>query len=148
MNIFLVLNKVGEAIHAESEEITRIFDSLTVGKCIIMGETKYKQIKEFSFPERTTFVVGSSEGVYEDVCFVKSLNYALQCCQSIGKDTFVVSGDYTKLNFVSTIFLFTIDTENPGTEYPFIDRTEWKNVYREDYKSFVFEVLEPYVSEK
>ncbi len=114
------------------------FKSITMGKPIIMGRKTHESIGQ-TLPGRENVVITSDTGYMAKDCTVL---HSLECVYAkfLHDDEIMIMGGaelYKQtLDNADRIYLTEIHAECAGdTYFPDFDRSEWKEVKREDFKA-------------
>lgn len=114
------------------------FKVLTIGHSVIMGRKTFDSIGK-PLVDRTNIVLSAKDGLNIPGCIVaKSAQEALELSPE-DREIFVIGGGriYNQfLPLVQTIYLTKIYHELEGDIFfPKLDFSEWREVWREDFKS-------------
>lgn len=125
-------------------EDLRFFKRVTMGKPIIMGRATWESIGR-PLPGRTNIVVTRQPDYEaEGTKVVHSMKEALLLAEAIGEidgrdEAMIIGGSeifLDSLDYADRIYLTEVHAEVKGdTWFPEFDRSEWKEVSREDFEA-------------
>jgi len=112
------------------------FKDITTGHTVIMGRKTYESVGK-PLPKRRNIIITRQDIVIEGCEVVNSIEAALALCKD-DEEVFIVGGAeiYKQaLHLTNRIYLTIIHKEFDGDSFfPEIDKSEWNEVYREDYQ--------------
>jgi dihydrofolate reductase len=112
------------------------FKDITTGHTVIMGRKTYDSVGK-PLPKRRNIIITRQPIIIEGCEVVNSIEAALALCKS-EDEVFVVGGAEIykqSLKLTDRIYLTVVHKDFDGDSlFPEIDKTEWKEVTREDFE--------------
>ena len=113
------------------------FKDITTGHTVIMGRKTFESVGK-PLPKRRNIIITRQPITIEGCEVVNSIEAALQLCKSEA-EVFIVGGAEIykqSLNLTDRIYLTIVHKDFDGDSFfPEINKTEWKEVSREDFES-------------
>lgn len=114
------------------------FKKITMGKPIVMGRKTHESIGR-PLPGRENIILTRDQNYHAEGCTVlQSMDEIFEYCKDV--DEIMITGGSEiyqhTLDQASRLYLTEVHTEIDGdTFFPEFDRTEWKEISREDFKA-------------
>lgn len=128
----------GDALPWHISEDLKHFKKITMGKPIIMGRKTHESIGR-PLPGRENIILTRDNSYQAEGCTVlHSLEYIFEYCKDVDEVMITGGAEIYKLALdkISSLYLTEVHTEVEGdTYFPEFDRSQWKEVSREDHKA-------------
>lgn len=128
----------GDALPWHISEDLKLFKKITMGKPIVMGRKTHESIGR-PLPGRENIILTRDATYQAEGCTVlNSMDELFQHCNDVDEVMITGGAEIYKLALdkASNLYLTEVHTEIAGdTCFPEFDRSEWKEISRDDYKA-------------
>ena len=116
----------------------KYFKSKTFGKPIIMGKNTFLSLPNGALPNRKNIVISHSDVTFPNTITYNSIEEAIESLKD-EDEIFIIGGAQIyeqTLKYATKLYITEVDELFPDADayFPEIDKTIWKEVYREENK--------------
>lgn len=116
----------------------KFFKSKTLGKTIIMGRKTFSSLPNGALPNRKNIVITHSDITFPNTIMYNSIEEAIESLKD-EDEIFIIGGAQIykqALKYATKLYITEVDGLFPDADayFPDIDKTQWKEIYREENK--------------